>query len=249
MRLVTTLLLLTILALPAGAVSKRKLCVQGCGSLIGACATRNQDLGDFGRACKTAVLRACRKGGPAVCATTTTTTTSSTTTTTLRFVDNGDGTVTDNQTGLQWEKKQNLDNIPNLTDPHDADNKYSWNTTVGETAPNGTAFTSFLASLNDCRSSDGAMLTGGFAGHCDWRLPSIVELAGITDLSAPGCGTFMGPCIDQTVFGPTVANNYWSATTYATFPFGAWNVFFSNGLLCTDDKNVDDYVRAVRSGS
>src|SRR5437870_3351025 len=37
--------------------------------------------------------------------TTTTSTTSSTTTTTLRFVDNGDGTVTDNQTGLQWEQK------------------------------------------------------------------------------------------------------------------------------------------------
>src|SRR5262245_57624763 len=43
------------------------------------------------------------KGGPPM----TTTTTSSTTTTTLRFVDNGDGTVTDNQTGLQWEKKSN----------------------------------------------------------------------------------------------------------------------------------------------
>src|SRR5262249_31397738 len=25
-----------------------------------------------------------------------------------RFVDNGDGTVTDNQTGLQWEKKGNI---------------------------------------------------------------------------------------------------------------------------------------------
>src|SRR5690242_10587120 len=37
--------------------------------------------------------------------TTTTTTTSTTTTTTPRFVDNMDGTVTDNETGLQWEKK------------------------------------------------------------------------------------------------------------------------------------------------
>src|SRR5437867_6114353 len=39
--------------------------------------------------------------------TTSTTVTTSTTTTTLRFVDNGDGTVTDNETGLIWEKKDN----------------------------------------------------------------------------------------------------------------------------------------------
>src|SRR5947199_7748134 len=37
--------------------------------------------------------------------TTSTTTTSTRTTTTVRFVDNADGTVTDNQTGLIWEKK------------------------------------------------------------------------------------------------------------------------------------------------
>src|SRR5262245_2659041 len=35
-----------------------------------------------------------------------------------RFTDNGDGTVTDNLNGLVWEKKQNLDATPNLSDPH-----------------------------------------------------------------------------------------------------------------------------------
>src|SRR6059036_1572800 len=53
--------------------------------------------------------------------TTTTSTTGSTTTTTLRFVDNGDGTVTDNQTGLQWEKKDGADGVENYADPHDVD--------------------------------------------------------------------------------------------------------------------------------
>lgn len=43
-----------------------------------------------------------------------------------RFVDNGDGTVTDHQTGLQWEKKQNLDDVTDFADPHDADNYYTW---------------------------------------------------------------------------------------------------------------------------
>src|SRR5262245_17565895 len=62
----------------------------------------------------------------------------------IRFEDNGDGTVTDHQTGLQWEQKANLDDTPNLADPHDADNIYTWNTTMGGTTPNGTLFTDFL---------------------------------------------------------------------------------------------------------
>jgi hypothetical protein len=65
------------------------------------------------------------------------------------------------------------------------------------------------------------------------------------DLAAPGFSTFTGPCIDQTVFGPTVAGNYWSASTGAGFGFGAWAVNFDvrgGGECC----NL--YTRAVRSG-
>ena len=36
-----------------------------------------------------------------------------------RFIDNGDGTVTDTQTGLMWEKKTSLDSTSNASDPHD----------------------------------------------------------------------------------------------------------------------------------
>jgi hypothetical protein len=41
----------------------------------------------------------------------------------LRFEDNGDGTVTDHQTGLQWEQKVSPGG--GLADPHDVDNVYS----------------------------------------------------------------------------------------------------------------------------
>src|SRR5262249_45609043 len=62
------------------------------------------------------------------CPTTTTTTNpGSTTTTTVRFLDNGDGTVTDQQTGLQWEKKDtdpNSDPVPE--DLHATNNRYAW---------------------------------------------------------------------------------------------------------------------------
>src|SRR5439155_128123 len=83
---------------------------------------------------------------------TTTTTTTSTTTTTLRFVDNMDGTVTDNETGLQWEQKDGAGGGANFADPHDVDNTYTWSSSG--TAADGTAFTDFLSRLNACTSSD-----------------------------------------------------------------------------------------------
>ena len=108
-----------------------------------------------------------------------------------RYGVNGDGTATDYDTGLQWEQKDNLDGMPNPADPHDADNLYAWS--ASHTAPDGAAFTAFLGTLNNGTSSDGAAISGCFAGHCDWRLPAIGELAGIVDLNAPGCSTFTGP--------------------------------------------------------
>ena len=43
------------------------------------------------------------------------------------FVDNGDGTVTDQQTGLQWEKKTTaVGSGANAADLHDVDNRYTW---------------------------------------------------------------------------------------------------------------------------
>ena len=147
-----------------------------------------------------------------------------------RYDDNGDGTVTDRLTGLQWEQKTD-DNVT----VHDKDNLYSWSATSPYTAADGTAFTSFLATLNS---------SGCFAGQCDWRLPTIYELQTIL-LEPYPCGT--SPCIDP-VFGPTVANRYWSASTYATSPDGAWIVGFFNGDVNLIYKGFNSYVRAVRAG-
>jgi hypothetical protein len=163
-----------------------------------------------------------------------------------RYVDNGDGTVTDHQTGLQWEQKTTtVGSGVNLADPHDVDNLYTWSAGGGGTTfPDGTVFTDFLTKLNGV-SSDGVTLTGCFAGHCDWRLPTIVELQ--TILLAPfECGT--SPCIDP-VFGPTVADFYWSATTDATSANNAWYVSFGNGYVDFDSEGSSGYVRAVRAGS
>jgi hypothetical protein len=149
---------------------------------------------------------------------------------TARFADNGDGTVTDWLTGLQWEQKTDDATI------HDKDNVYSWTATPPFTAANGTAFTSFLAPLNG---------GGCFAGQCDWRLPTVAELQ--TILLAPyPCTT--SPCVDEGLFGPTVAIGYWSATANADLPGFAWVVNFNDGDVVNINKDGADYVRAVRSG-
>ena len=87
-------------------------------------------------------------------------------------------------------------------------------------------------------SGDGSTTSGCFAGHCDWRLPAIGELAGIVDPTQGNCGGGSGPCIDQSVFGPTVASYYSPASTDAGNPSYAWVVGFGNGLVNDGFKNV-----------
>jgi hypothetical protein len=61
---------------------------------------------------------------------------------------NGDGTVTDYDTGLQWEQKDDTHNASDPDDPHDADNDdYAWS--ASGAAPDGAAFTAFLGPLNN----------------------------------------------------------------------------------------------------
>jgi hypothetical protein len=149
-----------------------------------------------------------------------------------RFVVNGDGTVTDNLTGLQWEQKTADSTV------HDKDYLYAWS--AAGTAADGTAFTNFLKALNAS--------PGCFAGQCDWRLPTLLELDTIRALDAAKPYGCTPPCLDETTFGPTQSFGYWSATTDAGYPDDAWFVTFGGGGVFNDSKTTDYYVRAVRSG-
>jgi hypothetical protein len=172
-----------------------------------------------------------------------------TTTPSPRYVDNEDGTITDRQTCLVWEKKDAYDGLAaecpdsngvmaaSCADPHDADNLYSWGTTYR----NGSAFSSFLAALN----------TSAFAGHSDWRLPA-TELQGLVDTMAPGCGTGE-PCIGAAFENncvPTCSGT--DPTCSCTKPFGHWLsssasvVDFFDGSTATQAGISNQAVRAVR---
>jgi hypothetical protein len=158
------------------------------------------------------------------------------------YVDNGDGTVTDNTTGLMWELKTGtaVDTACTaLADVHNVNNCYTWST--GDNNPDGTLYSIFLQQLNGLNSPGG---TSCFAGHCDWRVPEVGELRSI--LAAP-YPCFPEPCIDP-IFTATQAFIYWSSSTLAPDISATWIVYFSDGTVSNSGKIDGRYARAVRGG-
>ncbi len=141
-----------------------------------------------------------------------------------RLVDNGNGTVTDKLTGLQWEKKTDDASV------HDVDDRHAWSVAPG-TAADGGAFTAFLTPLNTAPC---------FAGHCDWRLPTLDELQTILLGQYPLGG------IDP-VFGLR-GDYHWTASPHRTDPTVGWLLSFQDGSLTTGAKDATFNVRAVRGG-
>ena len=144
------------------------------------------------------------------------------------FTDNGDGTVTDEATGLMWEKHGDEENI------HDQDTTYSWPDAVGVK----------IATLNST----------AFAGFNDWRLPNRVELETLFNLGAGnpatfpafsnGCDVVGCPSTTCSCTGNTI---YWTSTTYIASPAYAWTLNFSAANVAELHKTQPARVRAVRS--
>jgi hypothetical protein len=162
----------------------------------------------------------------------------------LAYTDNGDGTITDQNTGLVWEKLSMDGSV------HDVGNVYSWS----------GAFVSHVEILNSAH----------FAGHNDWRLPNIRELESIVDYGSqqsvpispifstpcdPGCTVLTCSCV--------VGAFYWSSTSFQSPPAFAWGLNFGYGNTtncaplttpfqtgaCTTKPYGVGLVRAVRGGS
>ncbi|MBI3785887.1 MAG: DUF1566 domain-containing protein [Deltaproteobacteria bacterium] len=144
------------------------------------------------------------------------------------YNDNGDGTITDLNTGLVWEKKSDDGSI------HDKDNTYSW----------GNTFSVFIAGVN----------AANFAGHHDWRLPNAKELASLADyqLFSPAVSpTFVTSCpvgCSVTACNCVQTTWYWASTSYAGNNNAVWAVNFNDGTLADGSKLQGLYARAVRGG-
>lgn len=141
-----------------------------------------------------------------------------------RFVDNANGTVTDQKTGLIWLKNAN------------AFGTHTWANalTVCGTLTNG------MHGLAD----------GSVAG--DWRLPNIEELQSllarqyVSPSLANTAGTGQWASADP--FTGVQLDFYWSSTTYAGDTISAWRVYLFNALVDADTKTHSCYVWPVRGG-
>src|SRR5436190_3929714 len=153
----------------------------------------------------------------------------------LAYADNGNGTVTDLNTGLVWEKLSDDGPV------HDKDNLYTW----------ANAFTAHVAALNFT----------SFAGYNDWRLPNVRELQSIVNYqnvnpavsSASAFNTNCAPGCPATTCSCTASGDYWPSTSSVSDPWNAWYVRFSYGRVDafgrSDGKSGAAYVRAVRDAT
>lgn len=147
----------------------------------------------------------------------------------MSFTDNANGTITDNNTGLTWQKcsmGQNNDATCSGTAT-----TYNWYQATGTYEA-----TYNPSSINAC----GSLSLAGTG----WRLPSKKELVRIVDYSIP----YPGPTIPQALFPNTVSSYYWSSTTGAYNTNGAWVVDFYGGYVANGSKDSNSYVRCVRGG-
>ena len=142
----------------------------------------------------------------------------------MSFTDNLDGTITDNNTGLMWQK-----------------------CSAGQSSVtcSGSASTySWSGSLGYCDALP-------LGGHSDWRLPTRKELITIVDYSVP-LGRYAAPSINTSLFPNTQVNYYWTQTELAVPPLPssyAWYVSFDLGFDGSNNK-VNGYpVRCVRGAT
>jgi hypothetical protein len=148
-------------------------------------------------------------------------------------VDNGDGTATDNLTGLMWEKK-----YPGRGDIHDSNNAYSWS--IDGTNPNGTLYTDFLAQLNKNITDDPSQLC--FARHCDWRIPTLAELRGFDP-----CASDQTTCLSAIVGGG--ADRGMVSSTRSSASNSVWFAFAIIDSPGTTPATFFNAARAVRGVS
>jgi len=143
-----------------------------------------------------------------------------------RFIDHGDGTVTNAVTGLTWVKMANCIHG-------------DWATA--------------LSAVNKLASGQCGLSDGSAAGQ--WRMPNRTEMQSLADRNQNNEADYLGYTFrnpDQSVFQAAVFpgfvgyQNYWTSTTDAADPSQAWTVFSCDFGVYDTDKSQTGYTLAVR---
>ena len=139
---------------------------------------------------------------------------------TSQFIDPGNGTVTDNKTGLMWKKCSEGQSGNDCRSGSAA--SYTWQAALAQAQTVNT--------------------NGGFATYTDWRVPTITELESIVETQCTN------PAINLAVFPNTPSAWSWSASPYAYDGNIAWSVNFYGGSDAWFLKDYTYSIRLVRDG-
>lgn len=164
-----------------------------------------------------------------------------------KYTDNGNGTVTDKTTGLMWKK---------------CSEGQTWD---GSTCTGKAEGYNYQAALDHAGDVN-------FAGHFDWRVPTIKELNSLVFCSngkqrkfhfngffvkwfegGYGCksnirGNYETPTINQTFFPNTPADYFWSSSPNASYASDARRLNFNYGSDGSNNRGNGYRVRLVRLG-
>lgn len=134
-----------------------------------------------------------------------------------RYVNHGDGTVTDTVTNLMWMQCSLGLTGADCATRSENNYKYFWR---------GALKAAQTANQNN------------LLGYSDWRLPNIKELHSLVESA---CYT---PAINTHLFPNTLSAGYWTASPYANYSKKAWQVHFFFGLDSYSSKS--DLALSVR---
>ena len=137
-----------------------------------------------------------------------------------RFIDNQNGTLTDNLTGLTWLKNTQCFGLMNWENANLA----------AKSLKDG-----------DCGTDPALMLADGSSAG-DWRLPTMSELCTLIDFSRRDPALPSGH-----MFSAVPSGYHWSATTLDYHSGVAWIVYFESGTTCYEDvTNQAGHILPVR---